>query len=197
MNLFHMTVTDGVTYGASIVFFFFSINSFLNVSSVFLWHWLPFAIVVWIRVVSYFIPTTPFRYIYLHFHTYISAHISMLCPLNTTETDGKCWSDGMGRWADKFGSDDAVRVHIYVYRSVLCEWVCILLDFFRLSVSMCATFNTLRCFIINILLSLYHASDIKHRWRTNANEMIADLKKVNKAMPIFLFISKTKADVRE
>lgn len=71
-----------------------------------------------------------------------------------------------------------------------------MLNFFLLSVSMCATFNTLRCFIINILLSLYHASDIKHRWRTNANGMIAD-SKVKKAMPIFLFISKTKTDVRK
>lgn len=101
----------------------------------------------------YIFPTTPLRYIY--------AHNSMLCPLNITKTDGKCWSDGMGRWAAKFGSD-AVRVQCtYIVAYCMSEWA-YCWSFF--SVSMCTTFNTLRCLIINILLSLYHASDIKRRW---------------------------------
>lgn len=45
----------------------------------------------------------------------------MLCPLNATETDGKCWSDGMGRWADGFGSGDAVRVYVCIVAYCMSE----------------------------------------------------------------------------
>lgn len=51
---------------------------FWNVSLVFLWLWLSFAIVVWIRGFTSFPPH--------HFDTHTSAHTSMLCPLNATKT---------------------------------------------------------------------------------------------------------------
>lgn len=75
-----------------------------------------------------FIPTTPFLIYSIHMYVCNAHTHEMLCPLNT-KTDIKCWSDGMGRWADKFGSDASTNIHVS-YAYCMSEWCILLLIFF-------------------------------------------------------------------